>query len=51
MYANIQSVAQPNTRVLVIARQGHTSILKDMLAADSKRLAVDVLPIIKKTVQ
>jgi hypothetical protein len=42
MYANIQKVAQANTRVLVIGGQGHTAILKDMLADDPDRNAKDI---------
>ncbi|MCW8107742.1 DUF5694 domain-containing protein [Alteromonas ponticola] len=42
MYANIQKVAQPETRVLVIGGQGHTAIFKEMLDDDLNRQAVDV---------
>ncbi len=44
MYANIQKHAAPGTRVLAIGGQGHTAILKDMLALDRERVAVDVRP-------
>lgn len=44
MYANIQSIAQPNTRVLVIGGQGHTAILKDLLDVDEDRMAESVVP-------
>lgn len=42
MYANVQHHAQPGQRVLVIGGQGHTAILKDLLAYDAHRVAVDV---------
>lgn len=42
MYANIQKVAQPNTRVLVIGGQGHSAILKDFISLDTKIIGVDV---------
>lgn len=42
MYANVQQAAAPGHRVLVIAGQGHTAILKDLLAIDSQRQAEDV---------
>ena len=44
MYANIQQFAQPGERVLVIGGQGHTAILRDFLADDMDRVAVDVMP-------
>ena len=40
MYANVQKAAQPGNRILVIGGQGHTAILKDMLALDVIREAV-----------
>lgn len=43
MYARIQHHAGPGARVLVIGGQGHTAILRDFLADDPDRLAVDVL--------
>jgi len=46
MYANIQKHAQPGERVIVIGGQGHTAILKDLLALDAGRRAVDVRPFI-----
>ena len=46
MYANIQKYAQPGERVLAIGGQGHTAILKDLLALDADRIAVDVRPFI-----
>lgn len=46
MYPNIQKQAQPGERVLVIAGQGHTAILKDLLELDRDRIAVDVRPFI-----
>ena len=42
MYANVQKAATPGRRVLVIAGAGHTAILKDLLAIDGARAAVDV---------
>jgi hypothetical protein len=42
MYANIQKVAAPGRRVIALGGQGHTAILKDMLAVDSLREAEDV---------
>lgn len=42
MYANVQRAAMPGHRVLVVAGQGHTAILKDLLAIDSQRQGVDV---------
>ncbi|MCC2615002.1 DUF5694 domain-containing protein [Aestuariibacter halophilus] len=44
MYANVQQVAAPGTRVFVLGGQGHTAILKDLLAIDTAREAIDVLP-------
>ena len=36
MYANIQKVAQPNTRILAIAGRGHAAIIKDFVRYDTK---------------
>jgi hypothetical protein len=44
MYANVQQVAAPGRRVLVVAGQGHTAILRDLLALDGERQAEDVVP-------
>lgn len=44
MYANVQRVATPGQRVLVLAGQGHTAILKELLATDRQRQALDVRP-------
>ena len=44
MYANVQRAAAPGRRVLVVAGQGHTAILKDLLAIDGGREAEDVAP-------
>lgn len=44
MYANIQKIAAPDRRVLVLAGQGHTAILKDLLAVDDRRTAEDARP-------
>ena len=42
MYGNIQKAAAPGRRVVVLAGQGHTVILKDLLAVDAQRKAEDV---------
>ena len=42
MYANIQKVAAPGRRVIALAGQGHTAILRDLLAVDDLRAAEDV---------
>lgn len=44
MYANIQQAAVPGRRVIALAGQGHTAILKDLLAVDDQRKAQDVRP-------
>jgi hypothetical protein len=44
MYANIQKYAKHGEKVLVIAGQGHTAILKDLLKIDRDRKAVSVIP-------
>lgn len=44
MYANIQKASGPGTRVIVLAGQGHTAILKDLLAVDGLRLPEDARP-------
>ena len=44
MYALVQRYAQPGERVLVIGGQGHTAILRLLLADDRDREAVDVRP-------
>lgn len=44
MYANIQKAAVPGRRVIALAGQGHTAILKDLLADDGARRAEDVRP-------
>lgn len=38
MYALVQKAAQPGERVVVIAGQGHTAVMRGMLAADTKRV-------------
>ncbi|MBL8516016.1 MAG: hypothetical protein JNM76_03510 [Betaproteobacteria bacterium] len=38
MYALVQKAAQPGERVVVIAGQGHTAVMRDFLRADLKRL-------------
>jgi hypothetical protein len=44
MYANIQKVAAPGHRVIAVAGQGHTAILKDLLADDGQRQGEEVRP-------
>lgn len=44
MYANIQRHATPGTRILVIAGQGHTAILKDLAASDTSVRVEDAHP-------
>lgn len=44
MYAVVQRHAQPGERVLVIGGQGHIAILRQLLADDRDREAVDVRP-------
>jgi len=46
MYAKIQAHAKPGARILVIGGQGHTAILKDFLATDSRIKGVDVRPLL-----
>lgn len=48
MYANIQKAAGPGKRVIVVAGQGHTAILKDLLADDADRQAEDVSKYIQR---
>lgn len=38
MYALVQKAAQPGERVVVIAGQGHTAVMRDFLRADLKRM-------------
>ncbi len=47
MYAHVQRMAQPGERVLVIAGQGHTAILRQLLADDPDRKAVDARAYLK----
>jgi predicted proteasome-type protease len=44
MYALVQRHAQPGERVLVIGGQGHIAIMRQLLADDRDREAVDVHP-------
>lgn len=44
MYANIQKYATPGERILVVAGQGHTAILKDLLEIDRRILGSDIRP-------
>ena len=49
MFANIQKSAAPGRRVIVLAGQGHTAILKDLLVDDAQREAEDVRTLIDAT--
>ena len=42
--SNVQQAAARGRRVLVVAGQGHTAILRDLLALDGERQAEDVMP-------
>jgi len=42
MYANIQRVAKPGERIIVIGGSGHTAILKQLLATDQRLVGVAV---------
>jgi hypothetical protein len=42
MYANIQKAASPGHRVIAVAGQGHTAILRDLLSFDARREAESV---------
>jgi hypothetical protein len=44
MYANIQRYAAAGERVLVVAGQGHTAILRDLLEIDGRISAHDIHP-------
>jgi Family of unknown function (DUF5694) len=44
MYANIQRYATAGERVLVMAGQGHTAILRDLLRIDGRLVARDIRP-------
>ncbi len=46
MYANVQRIAQPGERVLVIGGSGHIAIIADLLALDAERQAADVRPLL-----
>lgn len=47
MYANIQRLAQPGSRVVAIGGTGHMAIIKQLLALDADRIAVDPVPYLK----
>ncbi len=47
MYANLQHIAEPGERLLVIGGTGHTAILKQLLAIDQRLTGVDVTPVLK----
>lgn len=47
MYANIQRHAPQGSRVIAIGGQGHTAILRDLLADDPGRVAADVRPLLE----
>jgi hypothetical protein len=42
VYANIQKAAAPGRRVIALAGQGDTAILKDLVSVDDRRAAEDV---------
>jgi hypothetical protein len=42
MYANIQKLAKPGERIIVIGGSGHTAILKQLLEIDQRLLGVEV---------
>lgn len=42
MYANIQRYATAGERVLVVAGQGHTAILRDLLEIDGRLIGRDI---------
>ena len=42
MYANVQRYAAAGERLLVVAGQGHTAILRDLLAIDGRIVARDI---------
>ncbi|WP_445365240.1 DUF5694 domain-containing protein [Microbulbifer sp. ANSA001] len=42
MYANIQTKAQPGTKVIAIAGSGHTALMKTLLATDLQREAWEI---------
>lgn len=44
MYANVQKAAQPGRRVFVLAGAGHTAVMRELLASDPGRQAVDITP-------
>jgi len=44
MYANVQKYARADERVLVVAGQGHTAILRDFLEIDGRISAHDIQP-------
>ncbi|MEM9529898.1 MAG: DUF5694 domain-containing protein [Pseudomonadota bacterium] len=46
MYARIQHHATPGSRVVVIGGQGHTAILRGLLADDPDRVALDPLELL-----
>ena len=50
MYANVQKIAHPGTRVIAIAGSGHTAILKHLLDLDPQRKAEHALPYIEGTI-
>ena len=47
MYAHVRGSAQPGERVLVIGGPGHIAILRQLLADDPDREAVDVRPFLR----
>lgn len=47
IYANIQKLATPDSRLIVIGGQGHTAILKDLLQFDGERQAADIVQFLR----
>jgi pheromone shutdown protein TraB len=43
MYANLQRLAEPGERILVIVGSGHAPILRELATYDPQMLLVDVL--------
>ena len=44
MYGNVQKAAQPGRRVFVLTGSGHIAVMRDLLASDLTREAVDITP-------
>lgn len=46
MYGNVQKAAAPGRRVFVLAGSGHIAVMRQMLADDRAREAVDITPLL-----